>query len=115
MRAESSIRAAHLQIGAKNAVKIDFLKSLPSLHRAGDIADEQDHGLRILMRDMHPDAGIRGARSARDEGDAGTSGHRAIGAGHERRAAFLTAGHDIDRALIDAAHPAPAGNFPPGR
>ena len=37
------------------------------------------------------------AGTARDEGNAGPAGHRSVRAGHVGDAAFLAAGHDIDR------------------
>ena len=49
---------------------------------------------------MHADAGIGRPRTARDEGDSGAARHRAIGAGHEGDAAFLPAGHHVDRVLL---------------
>src|SRR5690606_13588953 len=55
-------------------------------------------------RHVHADTGIGGPRSARDEGNAGTSGagavRCAIGTCHESRAAFLAAGHGLDRLAI---------------
>jgi len=80
----------------KEGRKIDLLEPLAPLHAARDIADEQNHRLRILMRDMHPDAGIGRARAAGNKGDAGPPGHAPVGAGHEAGAAFLTAGHHVD-------------------
>jgi hypothetical protein len=95
MRAASSIRAAHLRAGRTRPGN-----RLPGSPRGRasprDIADEQDHRLRILHRDMDADRGIGRAGPARDEGDAGPPGHRAVGAGHEADAAFLPADHQID-------------------
>ena len=71
MRAASSIRAAHLAIGANIAREIDLLERLAVARAAIDVADEQDHRLRILHRDMDADAGVGRAGAARDEGDAG--------------------------------------------
>ena len=63
--------------------EVDFLEAFAVAHFTIHIADEQNHRLRILHRDMHADAGIGRPRTARDEGDAGAARHRAIGAGHE--------------------------------
>ena len=43
---------------------------------------------------MDPDGGVRGAGTARDEGDAGPAGQLAERLGHVRRAAFLAADHE---------------------
>ena len=45
---------------------------------------------------MDADAGIGGARTAGNEGNARPPGHRTIGARHEGRAPFLPAGNEID-------------------
>ncbi|MCY1173115.1 hypothetical protein D9M73_132680 [compost metagenome] len=82
--------------GAKHRGKVDFLKGLAVLGGAVDIADEQHHRLRILHRDMDANRGIGGTGPARDEGDAGPPGQRAIGTRHEADPAFLTAHHQID-------------------
>ena len=85
--------------------EVDLLKALAIAHVAPDVADEQDHRLAVLHGDMHPDAGIGRARPAGDEGNAGPprsrSIHRAVGTGHERRAAFLPAGRHIDLRDVD--------------
>jgi hypothetical protein len=86
MRAASSIRAAHLQSGPTFAVA----------HAAVDVADEQDHRLRILASDMDADTGVGCTGPARDKGDAGAPGHRAIGTRHEADSAFLPTGHGLD-------------------
>ena len=57
----------------KEGGEIDLLKALAPLHSARDIAHEQDHRLRILMRDMDADAGIGRARTASDERNAGAT------------------------------------------
>ena len=84
----------------KERREVDLLKPLAPLHPARDIAHEQDHRLRILMRDVDADAGIGRARPAGDESDSGSARarctHCAIGAGHERCPAFLPAGHHIN-------------------
>jgi hypothetical protein len=54
MRAGSSIRSAHFAIGREERGKsISWKPSRPRIG-ARDIADEQDHRLRILERDMDP-------------------------------------------------------------
>ena len=84
---------------AEEGSEIDFLEAFAVAHLAVHIADEQDHRLRILLRDMDADARIGGARSAGDEGHSRTPRHRAIGAGHEADPAFLTARHHVDGVL----------------
>ena len=49
---------------------------------------------------MDADAGIGRTRTPCDEADTGPPGHRAIGTGHESRAAFLATGDDVDRGLL---------------
>ena len=85
---------------AEKGGKVDFLKAFAVPHARIDVADEQDHRLRILPRDMDADAGIGRPGAARHEGHAGPTGHRPLGTGHERRTAFLAAGHHIDRILL---------------
>lgn len=81
--------------------EVDFLERLAIAGAAIDIADEEDHRLRILAGHMDADRRVGGAGAARDEGDAGAVRERAIGAGHERDAAFLAARDDVDRGRID--------------
>ena len=77
--------------------EVDLLERLAVAGAAIDVADEQDHRLRGLLRDMDADGGVGRARAARDEGYARPMRQRAVSAGHERRAAFLPAGDDLDR------------------
>ncbi len=72
----------------EHRLEVDLLKGFAVAGAAIDIADEQDHRLRVLHRDMHADRGIGRARAARDEGDAGPPRQRAVGTGHERRTAL---------------------------
>ncbi len=85
---------------AEEGGEVHFLKPFALTHFAIDVADEQDHRLRILMRDMHADAGVRRAGTAGDESDAGPLRHRAVRTCHHRHAAFLPARHQIDRVLL---------------
>ena len=100
MRAASSIRAAHLAIGREEGGEVDFLEALAVAHRAVDVADEQDHRLRILERDVDADAGVGRAGPAGDEAHARAARSSPVGAGHERRAAFLAAGDGLDRRAV---------------
>src|SRR5690606_1177991 len=85
---------------AKEGRKVDFLEAFAAAHAAIYVADEYDHRLRILECDVNADAGIGGTGTAGDEYDAGTPRHRSIGTRHERSAAFLAAGHGLDRLMI---------------
>ena len=55
---------------AEERREIDFLEPLAVAHRAVDVADEQDHRLRILERDVDADAGVGRAGAAGDEAHA---------------------------------------------
>ena len=81
---------------AEERREVDLLEPLAVPHPPRDVADEEDHRLRILEGDVDADAGVGRARPARDEGHARAAGDRAVGAGHESRAAFLPAGDRLD-------------------
>ena len=76
---------------AEHAAVVDLLEGLAVGRLARHLADQQDHGRRILEAGMQSDAGIGGTRTARDEGDAGLAGELAVGLGHVGRPAFLAA------------------------
>ena len=80
----------------EHGLEIDLLKGFAVARAPVDIADEQDHRLRILARDMHADRGVGRAWPARDEGDARSPGQLAVGTGHEGHAALLSARHQVD-------------------
>ena len=96
IRRASSIRAAHLAIGAEEGGEVDFLEALAVAVAARDVADEQDHRGRILERDMDPAAGVGRAGPAGDEGDSRPPGHLAVGVGHIGDPAFLPAHDEVD-------------------
>ena len=76
--------------------KVDLLKAFPVAFAARDIADEQDHRSRILVRDVDADRGIGGAGAARDEGDARPPRHLPVSFRHVGDAAFLPADDEVD-------------------
>ena len=86
---------------AVHAPVVDFLEGLPVRRGAGDLADEQDHRRRILEGDVHAGAGVGRARPAGHEADAGRAGQLAVGFRHDRRAALLACGHDMDLRHVD--------------
>ncbi len=81
---------------AEHFAVVDFLKGAAAAVGQGDLTDEQDHRRRILMRRMHADRGVGGARSARDHADAGASGQLAVGFGHVGGAGLVAADDDLD-------------------
>ena len=76
--------------------EIDFLETFAVAHAPVDIADEQDHRLRVLHRDMDADRGIRRPRPARHKGYAGPSGQCPVCTGHMSDAALLPADYGLD-------------------
>src|SRR5712691_4408544 len=76
---------------AVHAAVVDLLEGLAIGKVAADLAHEYDHRCGVLRGSMDADRGVRGARSSRDEHNAGTTGQLAAGLGHVRGAAFLTA------------------------
>ncbi len=85
---------------AEEALVVDFLESLALLGVAGDLADEQDDGNRILHGDVDAGRRIGGAGAAGDEADAGLAGQAALAVGHHRGAAFLAADDGADRRIV---------------
>ena len=76
--------------------KINFLKPFAILHSPIYIANEQDHWLGILHRNMHANRGIGRPRPARHKGNARPPGQRTIRARHESDTTFLTADDILD-------------------
>ncbi|MNE33919.1 hypothetical protein D3C80_1276150 [compost metagenome] len=81
---------------AEDLAVVDFLEGAAATVGQGDLADEQDHRRGVLMRRVHPDAGMGRARSARDHADAGLAGQLAIGLGHVGGAGLMAADDDLD-------------------
>ena len=81
---------------AEGGAVVDLLEGLAAAHRPGDLADEEDHRRRVLLRGVHADRGVGRARAAGDEGDAGGAGQLAPGRGHEAGAALLPVRHQPD-------------------
>ena len=86
--------------GAEHAAVVDFLEGLALHEVVADLAHEQDHGRGILEGRVHADAGVGGARTARDEADARLAGELAVGLGHVGGAAFLAAYDGFDGARV---------------
>jgi hypothetical protein len=87
--------------GAEELFEVDFLKRLAAAEFARDLADEQQHGRRVLLRHMHARARVRRAGAAGDKTNAGHARELAHGFGHHRRPALLTADDEFVRALVD--------------
>jgi hypothetical protein len=85
---------------SEHVAVVDFLESLAVGRLARDLADQQNHRRRILEAGMQSDAGVGGARTARDESDAGLAGQLAVGLGHVGGAAFLAADDVADRVAL---------------
>ena len=86
---------------AEHGAVIEFLKRLAFAHVARDLADEHHERRRILARDVNAGRGVGGARSAGDEAHARPAGHLAHRLRHHRRAAFLAAHRDGNRAVME--------------
>ena len=80
--------------GTEHRAVVQLLKRLAPHGVAGHLAHEQDHGRRILVRDVNARRGIGGTGPARHKADAGLARELALRLGHHGRAAFLaTHGH----------------------
>ncbi len=86
---------------AEHAAIVDFLERFALDEVVADLADEKNHGRRVLLRRVHADCRIGGARAARDEADARFAGELAIGFGHEGRTAFLAVDDEADRRIVE--------------
>ena len=89
-----------LRHAAEHAPVVDLLERLAVDEVAADLSDEQDHRRRILRGRVHADRGIRGAGTARHEGDAGTARELAVRLRHVGGTAFLPA-HDERQPVAD--------------
>ena len=85
---------------AVHAAVVDLLEGLAVGRLAGDLADQQDHGCRILEAGMHSHRGIGGARAAGHEADARPAGQLAVGLRHIGGAALLAADDVADRVAL---------------
>ncbi len=85
---------------AEHAAIVDLLERLPIGRLARHLADQQDHGRRILEAGMQADAGIGRARPAGDEADARPAGKLAVGFRHVGRPALLTADDVANRIAL---------------
>ncbi len=86
--------------GAEHLPVVDLLERLAIALVGGHLAHQQDQGRRVLERDVHADAGVGGARPARDEAHAGSARELAVRLGHERRPALVAAGHEADALAV---------------
>ena len=85
---------------AVHAAVVDFLERFAVDEIVAHLADEQDHRRRILIRRVHADRGVGGARSARDEADARLARQLAVGFSHEGGAAFLAVDDEADARIV---------------
>ena len=81
---------------AEHPAVVDLLEGVTLAAAPVDLADEQDHGHAVLLRDVDPGAGVGGAGSAGDHGDARPAGELAPGGRHHRRTTFLAADDEAD-------------------
>jgi hypothetical protein len=86
--------------GAEDRAVVEFLEGLAAQRAARDLADEQQHRRRVLVRDVDAGGGVGGAGTARHEAHAGPAGELALGLGHHGRAAFLAAYRDVDGRVV---------------
>ena len=81
--------------------EIDLLEGLAVDLVARHLADQHDHRRRILERGVDADRGVAGAGAARHQQHAGLAGQLAVGLGHERGAALLAAGDEVDLGRVE--------------
>ena len=81
---------------AEHLAVVDLLEGAAAAVGQGDLADEQDHRRRVLMRRMHPDRGMGRARTAGDHADARLAGQLAVGLGHVGGSGLVAAGDDLN-------------------
>ncbi len=79
---------------------VDFLERFLAHVLFRHLTDQQNHRRRVLLRGMHADRGVGGARAPRDHHHAGAPGQAGVGAGHECGAAFVAAGHHVDAGKV---------------
>ena len=82
---------------------VDFLERFTVGHVAADLADEDDHGGRILRGGMNADGRIGRARAAGHERESRAAGKFAEGIRHVGGAAFLPADDEL-KALAHVDH-----------
>jgi len=81
--------------------EIDLLKGLAVDLVARHLADQHHHRGRILECGVDADRGVAGAGAARHQQHAGLAGELAVGLGHERGAAFLAAGDEMNLGCVE--------------
>ena len=77
--------------------QVDFLESSPPTVFARDLTHEKHHGRRVLLRGVDADAGVREARPAGHEGDAGPAAELRGRLGHIGRCSFVSASDHAER------------------
>jgi hypothetical protein len=82
--------------GPKHLPVVDLLEGLAVTLVASHLADDQHHRRGVLERGVQPDAGVGGARPARDHAHARPAAELALGFGHEGRPTLLPAGDEAD-------------------
>jgi hypothetical protein len=80
----------------KDSAVIDLLKGAPPPVAPRNLPDQDDQGHGVLLGGMDRDRGVAPTRPAADRAEAGSAGDLGVGDGHEPRAAFVPAGHDLD-------------------
>ena len=63
---------------------------------AGDLANEENHGRRVLLRGMNSDARMCGARTACHHADAGSARQLSESGRHIAGSGFVTAAYHLD-------------------
>ncbi len=86
---------------AEECLDVDLLEGLALAHVAGDLTEKQDHRRRVLPPDMKPGRGVGRARPARRHDDARASRQLPPGLCRHRCTAFLAAGGDLDRRIVE--------------
>jgi hypothetical protein len=84
---------------AEHFGEVHFLPRVAVLEIATDLTREEDHRGRVFKGDVNADGGVRCARRARHESDAGTSRHPADGVRHHRGAALMSTHRDLQTAV----------------
>ena len=84
---------------AEQARVVELLERLAAAVSPRHLPDEQDEGRRVLEGGEDADRGLRGARSARHEADAGSARELAVGLGHVRGTRFVAGDDEPDRCV----------------
>jgi hypothetical protein len=85
---------------AEHLAVVDLLKRLPVPLIPRHLADEHDHGGRVLQRRVQADAAMARAGPARHHNDARLAGEFGITFGHVRRPALVPAGVEVEVLVV---------------